>query len=406
LSFAIATGFLEWCLARCSVVYQVQAGFAREASMSVMTAIGLMSGTSLDGVDLALVETDGEAIIRLGPNAAADYDETERALLRRALKEATGLTNRQARPGALAEAERVVTRRHAMLVRSFLADQQLSPDRIDVVGFHGQTVLHRPSRRLTVQIGDADALARAIGIAVVHDFRAADIAAGGQGAPFVPAFHRALVEAKRLDGPVAVLNLGGVGNVTFVETSRDPIAFDTGPGNAMIDDLMQERTGKAIDRDGAAALAGRVDDEALARLLDHPHFAIPPPKSLDRNAFSRTAVSRLATTDAAATLAAFTAASVARALAWLPAPPATWIVCGGGASNSAIMGELRARLSGTVATADAIGWSAAMMEAQAFAYLAVRSMRRLPLSFPSTTGVSRPLTGGLIARPAANEVTA
>ncbi|MDQ0469024.1 anhydro-N-acetylmuramic acid kinase [Labrys wisconsinensis] len=367
--------------------------------MALLTALGLMSGTSMDGIDLALIETDGAAAVRMGPSASLDYDDAERSLLRQALRDAAAMTDRAARPGVLAEAERRLTASHATLVRRFLAEQAIEPRQVAVIGFHGQTVLHRPAERLTVQIGDGAALAAATGIPVVSDLRAADVAAGGQGAPFVPAFHRALVEAGTLPGPVAVLNLGGVGNVTYVERGQDPIAFDTGPANALIDDLMLERTGRAVDADGRAALAGTVDAAALAALLDHEYFGKKPPKSLDRNEFSRSAVASLSTEDAAATLTAFTAGSVALARRWLPKEPALWVVCGGGARNPAILAALAARVPGAVTTADAVGWSAAMMEAQAFAYLAVRSLDGLPLSFPSTTGVPRPMTGGVLSRP-------
>jgi anhydro-N-acetylmuramic acid kinase len=372
----------------------------------MLSAIGLMSGTSMDGIDLAFVETDGEGAIRLGPTLAVDYREEERDLLRRALAEARRLSDRRSRAGVLGEAEAMLTRRHAETVEAFLAREGLEPSAVDVIGFHGQTVLHRPEHRLTVQIGDGPALADRLGIPVIHDLRAADVAAGGQGAPFVPVFHRALVEASALEGPVAVLNLGGVGNVSFVDRGRDPIAFDTGPGNALLDDLMRERTGEAMDLGGETALSGRCDEAVLAQLLAHPYFDRLPPKSLDRDDFSADRVDGLDTADAAATLAAFTAASAAGARRFLPAEPAHWIVCGGGARNSAILAELGRRVPGRVMTAEEAGWSSAMMEAQAFAYLAVRSLRHLPLSFPSTTGVPRPMVGGVLARPAGMVVPA
>jgi anhydro-N-acetylmuramic acid kinase len=363
-------------------------------------ALGLMSGTSLDGIDLALVETDGERQIRLGPTTSHDYSAEERTLLRRALADAVAVTGRQQRPGVLAEAERHLTAAHAGVVLRFLADNAIEPNAIDVIGFHGQTVLHRPEARLTLQLGNGAALAAETGIDVVHDFRAADVAAGGQGAPFVPVFHRALVEASDLPGPVAVLNLGGVGNVTYVAPGEDPVAFDTGPGNALIDDLMHVRRGLRMDEGGALALAGAVDEASLSILAEHPYFDLPPPKSLDRNAFvaARDIVSHLSLEDAAATLAAFTARTAASARRWIAADPATWVVCGGGARNRAIMEALGRAVPGRVVTADDVDWSAAMMEAQAFAYLAVRSLLGLPLSFPSTTGVPRPMPGGLLAR--------
>jgi anhydro-N-acetylmuramic acid kinase len=366
-----------------------------------MRAIGLMSGTSLDGVDVALVETDGEAIQTLGPAGYRPYAEDERTLLRRALADAAGLDARAARPGALAAAERLVNEANAEAVERLLADHGLRAGQIDVVGFHGQTVLHRPERRLTVQIGAGAGLARRLGIQVVYDLRAADVAAGGQGAPLVPVYHRALAEKAGLARPLAVLNLGGVGNLTFIGAGDELIAFDTGPGNAPIDDLVRARTGAAFDRDGALALAGRADRAALERLMAHPYFAVPPPKSLDREDFRDAAavVQALSTADAAATLAAFTAAAVARGAALLPAPPRRWIVAGGGARNPAIMAALSERLGKNVESADALGFSADAIEAQAFAFLAVRSLRGLPLTFPGTTGVTAPLTGGVLSRP-------
>jgi anhydro-N-acetylmuramic acid kinase len=373
---------------------------------TMMTAIGLMSGTSMDGVDAALIETDGEGLVRMGPTAALAYGEEERVVLRQALVDALLMTQRGERPGSLAAAERLITRRHAELLTGFFEEQRLSLENIDVIGFHGQTVLHRPLQRLTVQIGDGQGLADAIGIPVVFDMRAADVAEGGQGAPLVPVYHQALAQAAGLDGPVAVLNLGGVGNITYLEAGRDPIAFDTGPGNALIDDLMLERSGTAMDEDGRHALAGQVDQAILAQLMAHEFFTTPPPKSLDRNAFSRVAVSCLPTDDAAATLCAFTASSAAASRQWLPQAPKQWVVCGGGARNPAILESLRRQTGTKVSTADELGWSAAMMEAQAFAYLAVRSLKGLPLTYPSTTGVPRSLTGGILVAPRQNRLSA
>ncbi|HVV95479.1 MAG TPA: anhydro-N-acetylmuramic acid kinase [Hyphomicrobiales bacterium] len=366
-----------------------------------MRAIGTMSGTSLDGVDVALVETDGETVEALGPTGYRPYADGERALLRQALADAAGLSDRTARPGTLAAAERLVTDAHAEAVEGFVAEHGLDRRAVDVVGFHGQTVLHRPERRLTVQIGDGAALARRLGIAVVHDLRAADVAAGGQGAPLVPAYHRALAAKADLTAPVAVLNLGGVGNLTFIGAGGELVAFDTGPANAPIDDLVGARTGAPFDRDGALARAGRADQAVLARLLARPYFAALPPKSLDRVDFAdaTAAVSALSTEDAAATLAAFVAASVARGAEHLPTPPARWVVAGGGSRNPAIMAELHARLGVPVEPADALGFAADAIEAQAFAFLAVRSLKGLPLTFPGTTGVAAPLPGGVVSLP-------
>ncbi len=363
-----------------------------------MRAIGLMSGTSMDGVDVALIDADGEDDVAFGPSGFRAYSEAERALLRQALVDALPLQDRAARPGVLAEAERAIGIAHAEAVEAFLAAQGLGRDAVAVVGFHGQTVLHRPERALTVQIGDGAALARRLKCRVVYDFRAEDVAAGGQGAPLVPIFHRALVRAAGLEGTVAVLNIGGVSNVTIVGEG-DPIACDLGPGNALIDDLMLERTGQAIDEDGVTAAKGRVDQRALEAMLSHPFFALPPPKSLDRNAFSRRAVADLATPDAAATLTAFTAQAIARIVPLLPVMPDRWVVCGGGAFNPTLMRMLRARLNVPVDAAEALGWSSASMEAQAFAYLAVRKLNGKPITFPTTTGVPAPAGGGVVAEP-------
>lgn len=364
-----------------------------------MRALGLMSGTSLDGVDVAMLESDGESAIGFGPHASFPLDAADRTLLRQALSEAVAARDRRARPGLLAAADALVTLRHAEAVEAFCARYNIARDSIDVVGFHGQTVLHRPSERLTIQIGDGQVLADRLKTSVVWDFRAADVAAGGQGAPLVPVYHRALVASAGLEGATVLVNIGGVANLTLIRAGTDPLACDTGPGNALLDDLILERTGEACDRDGAISGAGTVNEAALATLLDHPFFAAPPPKSLDRNAFSRHPVADLATEDAAATLAAFTAAAIAQAVAKLPGQPRRVIVCGGGGYNPTILRELRRRLPDEVVLSDKFGWSIDAMEAQAFAYLAVRSLKGLPLSFPSTTGVPAPMLGGVLSRP-------
>lgn len=366
--------------------------------MSLYRAIGLMSGTSMDGVDVALVETDGESSLSFGPAGAYPYSDADRALLRGALAEGATLEDRSARPGVLAFAERMVTDRHAEAVENFLRDNAIDPASISIIGFHGQTVLHRPKQRLTIQIGDGPALAARLGIDVAYDFRAADIAAGGEGAPIVPVFHRALVVAGGLRGEVALLNIGGVANVTYIADGDEPIACDTGPGNALIDDLMLQRTGAPIDRHGHTAARGRVNEAALLRLLSHPFFEVLPPKSLDRNTFSPNIISNLSTEDAAATLTAFTAASVLRLFPHLPKEPQLLIVCGGGARNPILVRELALRLPCKVTTAEVVGWSSDYLEAQAFGFLAARVLEGLPLTFPTTTGVSRPTTGGVLAR--------
>ncbi|NNM71972.1 anhydro-N-acetylmuramic acid kinase [Enterovirga aerilata] len=375
----------------------------------MMRAIGLMSGTSLDGVDVALIDTDGTAlkvartengfIEPLGPTGYRAYSDEERALLRQALVDAEKIEARDERPGCLAEAEELVTRSHAEAVEAFLAENGLDPGQIGVIGFHGQTVVHRPDQRMTIQIGDGQRLAARLGIPVVYELRRADIEAGGQGAPLVPVFHRALAEASGFAGPLGILNLGGVANVTLITERGDLLAFDTGPGNALIDDWMRERTGRPLDDGGRTAARGRPDGALLAWLLTHPFFARKPPKSLDRNWFSHKLAGQLSTEDGAATLTAFTAQAVARALDHAPEPPLRWIVAGGGARNGELMRLLNYHLRTEITTADAVGWSSAYLEAQAFAYLAVLSLLGLPITFPSTTGVREPLTGGVKALP-------
>ena len=366
---------------------------------NTVRALGLMSGTSMDGVDLALIETDGAGSLVPGPTGFLPYTSEDRALLRKALAAAPGLEDRGARPALLAEAEARVTERHGQAVEAFLAEHAIDRRSIDIVGFHGQTVLHRPEARLTVQIGDGAALAQKLAMQVAYDFRADDVAAGGQGAPLVPIYHRALALSAGLEGPLVVINIGGVANLTFVDGDKDPIAFDTGPGNALIDDLMLAHRGVAMDEGGTTAALGKVDAQALIALLDDPYFDAPPPKSLDRGQFSRAPVAALSLEDAAATLTAFTAQSIARALALLPRMPRLAIVCGGGAHNLTLRWHLMPLLPCGLVTADSLGWSGDAIEAQAFAYLAVRRLMNLPITFPTTTGAPRPLQGGLIAVP-------
>src|SRR3954447_8519331 len=314
-----------------------------------MQAIGLMSGTSMDGIDVALIETDGETISRFGPSALHSYQAHEVAILRRAMEEAPALRSRTERPGVIAEAEKVSTTLHASAVNTFLTVNGIDRRTIDIIGYHGQTVLHRPNGKLTVQLGDGAALARETGIPVIYDFRAADVAAGGQGAPLVPVYHLALTRALDRPHPIVVLNLGGVANITFIDGDNDPIACDTGPANALIDDFMRSRSGAARDEDGCAAAAGSVDVGAIERLLEHPFFVQPAPKSLDRNDFrewvaSHAGLETKSTEDGAATLTALTAATITRAVAILPKAPATWIAAGGGARNPTLIRMLREAL--------------------------------------------------------------
>ena len=378
-----------------------------------MRAIGLMSGTSMDGIDVALIDTDGESHVERGPAQTFQYDPRFKATLREAIAAARTLSDRTSRPGILADVERDLTAHHASVVNAFCKQHGLQAAAIDVIGFHGQTVLHKvepakPSgatqlapgavaRALTIQIGDGARLAQLTGIDVVYDLRAADCAAGGQGAPLASVYHRALA-ARLPERPVVVLNVGGVANATWIGRNGELIAFDTGPGNALIDDWMLRHRGVPHDEGGAFAGGGRVHDDYVTQYLRHSYFGEPPPKSLDRNAFPLQLVHHLAPEDGAATLTAFTAASIASARAHFPEQPLLWVVSGGGRRNKTLMAMIAERVEAAVAPAEAAGMDGDAVEAEAWAYLAVRSLRGLPISFPGTTGVPQPLTGGVLAK--------
>ncbi|HET7084983.1 MAG TPA: anhydro-N-acetylmuramic acid kinase [Rhizomicrobium sp.] len=363
----------------------------------VQKVIGLMSGTSLDGVDAALLETDGENMARPGPGLTLAYDRNSRALMRAALEAARGLTRDAPVPDSIREAERVLTEKHAEAVKMLLQRAGLAAKDVSLQGFHGQTILHRPEQRWTWQIGDGALLARLTGIDVVNDFRSADVAAGGEGAPLMPLYHAARVRQSSLAQPVVVVNIGGVANVTYVADDL-VLAFDTGPGNAPIDDWMQRHTGKPVDEGGAFAKSGTVNRAALSQMLAHDYFFRLPPKSLDRMDFGMEAVDSLSPAEGAATLAAFTASAIAKAGDHFPQAPATWIVSGGGRHNHFLMEELRAAVTAPVLSAEEAGWNGDALEAEGFAYLAMRSKLGLPLSLPTTTGVKQPMTGGKLHR--------
>jgi anhydro-N-acetylmuramic acid kinase len=360
-----------------------------------MLAVGLMSGTSLDGVDAALIETDGEGVVR--PIAFRSEPYSNEA--RRQLREATGLALAYDRPRPSPEivaAADLVTRRHLIVVRQLLRDAGVAADRVGVIGFHGQTVAHRPDRGWTWQIGDGGAMATAIGVPVIDDFRSADVAAGGQGAPLLPVYHRALAYAEGL--PVAILNLGGVANISYLDEGV-LVAFDTGPANALVDDWMMAERGRARDDGGAFAATGAIDRTVLDALIDNPWFDLPPPKSLDRADFTIQPVRGLSAADGAATLTAFTAASVALALDHLPARPRRLLVAGGGRHNATMMAMIADACALPVEPVERLGADGDAVEAQGFAYMAVRRLRGLPISFPGTTGVAEPMVGGRLHQP-------
>jgi anhydro-N-acetylmuramic acid kinase len=376
-----------------------------KVSMSkVMRAIGLMSGTSLDGVDVAYLETDGENAVTRGPALTFPYDAEMHQLLVTAIADAENLTSRNDRPASLPRAERELTERHASAFAQFLHKSGIEQSAIDVIGFHGQTVLHRPDVGLTVQLGLGEQLANATCCPVIYDMRAADVAAGGQGAPLVPVYHRALT-VKLPARPLAIVNVGGVANVTWIGRDGALLAFDSGPGNALLDDWMLRRAGASHDQDGASSSRGTVDEDVVHSLLSHSYFAKPPPKSLDRNTFSTDLINGLSIEDGAATLAAFTAQAIAKSREHMPQEPELWIVAGGGRRNRTIMRLLAERVHHAVVPAEAAGLNGDSLEAEAWAYLAVRSVRGLPITFPGTTGVAEPTTGGLRADPTTARVS-
>lgn len=359
-------------------------------------AVGLMSGTSMDGIDVALVRTDGETVAEVGPALTLAYDEGLRARLR-------ALIRGEGDEATIAAVERQLTERHWTAVGALVHRWSGEPTSIAVIGFHGHTLWHRPAERRTRQIGDGALLARLAGVSVVNDFRSADMAAGGEGAPFAPLYHLARAEAAGLDLPLAVLNIGGVANVTWVGPADRPLedrvlAFDTGPGGALLDDWALAHTGVPCDVDGRLAARGRVDEDAVARFLADPYFARTPPKSLDRLSFQM-ALDGLSAEDGAATLTAITVRAVARGARFFPVPPRHWLVTGGGRHNPVLIAALARELGAPVVPVEEVDWNGDALEAEAFAYLAVRSLRGLPLSLPKTTGARAGLTGGRLHQP-------
>lgn len=357
-------------------------------SKTSMTAIGLMSGTSLDGVDAAWLETDGEQITAFGPSATLLYADDLRADLRRLLTLAPNLPPDDP---FLRQVEERLTRDHALAVT-------MLGRCANIIGFHGQTILHAPQQGRTWQIGDAALLARLTRTPIMYDFRTADVLAGGQGAPLVPIFHDVL--AQSLEKPLLIVNIGGVANATWLGADGEILACDTGPGNGPLDDLAQAHLGRPYDQDGALAKAGRVDTARLQRLLAHPFFSQSLPKSLDRLSFQtliEQATQGLSPADAAATLVAFICAAIAQTK--FPAPPKRVLVAGGGRHNQAIMAGLTACFSVPVEPVEAVGWDGDALEAQCFGFLAVRARRGLALSLPGTTGVKTPQSGGIYLAP-------
>ncbi len=358
-----------------------------------MQAIGVISGTSMDGIDVSLVDTDGHEKVLTGPGRTYPYQ----AALRQTLLNLIASPER-AEQDPLGDLEQAVTQAHAGAVLQFMQDFSIKRSSVDWVGLHGQTVFHRPERHFTRQLGFGAEFARLTGINTVYRFRHADIAAGGQGAPLAPLYHRAL--ATSLDGPLIVLNLGGVANLTYIDGDI-LLAFDCGPASAPLDDFVLRRTSQPFDRDGKLSGSGQVNSDMVRAFMDNPFFDLKPPKSLDRQDFHRRAqmVDTLSDADGAATLAAFTVEGILASLRHLPRAPVHWLVCGGGRLNRHFMQMLQQKLGVPVEPVESVGWDGDFLEAQCFGYLAVRSVLGLSLSLPGTTGVAVPLTGGELCRP-------
>ncbi len=360
---------------------------------AIYNAIGLMSGTSLDGVDVAWLETDGKSYVFARESHYIPYEQP----LRERVRACFGLRQRT---DAVTAVERELTDAHTQAVRAFLQREGLHPSDIDLIGFHGQTLSHDPDNEFTWQIGDGQRLANETGIPVVYDFRSADVASGGQGAPLLPVYHRARALSSNLQLPTAILNIGGVANITWIgERADDILAFDTGPGNALIDDFVLRHTGKAFDEDGLHAKSGAIDVELVQHWCAAPYFNRTPPKSLDRNAWDIHQVEQLSLANGAATLTAFTVESIILGVNACRQKPRGLYVAGGGRNNAYIMAQLSEKLGIPVKSVNHLGWNGDAVEAEGFAYLAVRSVLGLPLSLPGTTGVRAPQTGGVVVYP-------
>lgn len=358
-----------------------------------VNALGLMSGTSLDGIDVALISTNGEQICEFGPWCTVAYSEELKGQIRSLILKTLGRSSESIDAKIV---EKNVTKAHISAVEFFLSDNDLSFQSINLIGFHGQTIIHNPVKSFTWQIGDGAFMATELGIDVVNDFRSADVVAGGQGAPFTPLYHKALANMFNFnhDFPLVFLNLGGVANITWIGSNGDLLAFDTGPGCGLIDDLVLQRFGMAFDNGGSLAASGSVDKEILDTLLAHVYFITPPPKSLDRYDFNVSPIMALDSISALSTLVAFTVETVAMGLAACPEKPKKLVVSGGGRHNDFLINAIEKRINIPVSKAESCGLRGDSLEAEAFAYLAVRSLHGYPLSLPETTGTSRPCIGG------------
>lgn len=349
----------------------------------------------MDGIDAALIETDGYGHIQTLGFVSCDHDEDLRAQLRTQLNKHDFGT----------DVERQFTLAQLPVIQKLLDQCSLSFNDIDVIGFHGQTTHHDPDNGITVQMGDGQLLANETGIDVVYDFRTNDMKNSGQGAPLIPVYHRALLQNANVELPIVILNLGGVGNITWI-SDDDMVAFDTGPANAMIDDWIAQHTDQKFDRGGQMALRGMVNENVLEQFLSLPYFNKAYPKSLDRNDFQNISVEGLSVEDGAATLTEMTVQSVAKGIELCPSKPNALYVTGGGRHNDYMMKRFADVTQLPIHSVDDLGWNGDAMEAEGFAYMAVRSLLNEPISFPKTTGCEKPVTGGVHVRSMKNRKTA
>ncbi len=371
---------------------------------AVKCAIGLMSGTSMAGIDAAMIYTDGVRIERHGPSLTLPYTQQMREQVQEGVKAASSCASAAHPPKSIIALEQGLTDWHADAVHELLSYTGQTFEEIDVIGFHGQTLTHRPDRGWSWQLGDGGRLAGLTGIPVVNDFRAADIAAGGEGSPLVPLYHAAMLAQNRRHNIVAVLNIGGVSNVTWIsfgDEGKDPdiLAFDCGPGSAMLDDWAEIHTGNPVDLNGNLAARGLIHEEVVMSLMASPYFDEAPPKSLDRDDFNNQTVRGLSAEDGAATLTDFVVESVIAAQSHFPKPPEAWYVTGGGRHNPTLMRRLRRRMPVLVDPVEVMNWRGDALEAEAFAFLAVRSIKGQALSLPVTTGCEKPTVGGVFHQP-------
>lgn len=362
----------------------------------IFTCIGFMSGTSMDGIDCALIKTDGERILEFGPTKSMDYSIPFTAKISKILG------NQDRTSKEVMEVERELTDYHVTILKAFLQENNLKPSDIDVIGFHGQTTFHAPQNGVTIQIGDGQRLADETGIPVVFDFRTNDVKHGGQGAPLAPVYHAALVKDLK-DKPVVILNQGGVGNVTYID-EETILAFDTGPANGLMNDLILEKAGQPYDVDGALASKGKVNLKLLETMLNIDYLDKTPPKSLDRYDYKiNDMIYDLSLEDGLATLMELTIQTILASVKHFPKEPKLWLVTGGGRKNKFLMEQLNIALSGNVQSIDTMQWRGDFIEAEAFAFMAARHLLSLPISFPTTTSCPTPLTGGVLVHSSSEE---